>query len=85
MDEQMLENWAKPAHVQGASRSELAEKLGMIKQAALGEIQMTNSGDQIPPARGSFLARSSFVAIAPATLVGILLAVLFVETKECPC
>ena len=85
MDEQMLENWAKPAHVQGASRSELAEKLGISKQAALGEIQMTHSGDQIPAARGSFLARSSFIAIAPATLLWTLLAVLIVEPKECPC
>lgn len=85
MDEQMLENWAKPALVQGASRSELAEKLGMSKQPVLGEIQMTSSGDQLPAARGSFLARSSFVAIAPATLFWILLAVLIVEPKECPC
>jgi hypothetical protein len=85
MDEQMLENWAKPAHVQGASRSELAEKLGMSKQPALGEIQMTNSGDQIPAARGSFLAQITFIAIAPAPLLCILLAVLIVEPKECPC
>jgi len=85
MHEQMPENWAKPAHVQGASRSELTEKLGMSKQAALGEIHMTNSGDQIPAARGSFLAGASFIVIAPATLLWSLLAVLLVEPKECPC
>jgi hypothetical protein len=40
MREQMLlENWAKSAHEEGASRSELVEALGRGKQAGLGEIQ----------------------------------------------
>jgi hypothetical protein len=85
MHEQMPENWAKPARLQGASRSELTEKLGMSKQAALGEIHMTNSGDQKPAARGSFLARASFIVHAPATFLRTLLAELIVEPKECPC
>jgi hypothetical protein len=39
MREQLLENWAKSAHEEGAGRSELAVALGVSKQAALGEIQ----------------------------------------------
>ena len=39
MREQMLQNWAKSAHEEGASQSELAEALGMSKQGALGETQ----------------------------------------------
>lgn len=85
MHEQLLENWAKSAHEEGANWSELAEALGMSKQAALGEIQMRNSRDKIPTTRGNFLVRTSLILITPATLLWSLLAALIVEPKECPC
>lgn len=45
---------------------------------------MRNSNDKIPTTGGNFLARTGFIVQAP-TFLWILLAVLIVEPKECPC